>query len=302
VKPLRNALDNNLLHYKIALARRLKIFSILRRTAGLIVDVRGRYYDLSQIINQFFSKYIMKKEQPLARPKVGIVLTSYNHIDYTARALKSFYSTINDKIDYELWLLDDNSSEDIEIVYNKYKKHGLKFFKNKINAGLTSLWNKGFELNKDKDYLIICNNDVLFSNHWADNLIHTLSNSIYFSVAVPATNAPGHMPAQHIANFVEKYTPTDNQNEINLIAEQTKEQAPRKTKKGNGFCLAIKISLLSHKLIEGVPFNNKFPLYGNEDEFFSRVKPQTVVVPGSFVFHYKHISVNSNYFPEQEYR
>lgn len=302
VKPLTKTLSDNLLYYRPALTRRLKLANILRKTTGLFIDVRDRYSDILHITNQFYIKYILKKEQPLSKPKVGIVMTSYNHIDYTARALESFYATINEKIDYELWLLDDNSSEDIESIYNKYKSRGLKFFKNKANTGLTDLWNKGFELNKDKDYLILCNNDVIFSNHWADNLIHALSNSIYFSVAVPVTNAPGHVAAQHIANFVKNYIPTDNQNEINLISEQIKDQIPQKTRKGNGFCLAIKASLLSRKLIEGVPFNNQFPLYGNEDEFFSRVKPRTMIVPSSFIFHYKHISVASNYFPEQEYR
>jgi glycosyltransferase involved in cell wall biosynthesis len=154
--------------------------------------------------------------------------------------LESFYSTINEKIDYELWLLDDNSFEDIGSIYNKYKNHGLKFFKNKTNIGLTSLWNKGFELNKNKDYLIICNNDVIFSDHWADNLIHALRNSIYFSVAVPVTNAPGHVPAQHISNFVKNYVPTDNQNEINLISEHIKDQTPQKIKKGMDFVWLLK--------------------------------------------------------------
>lgn len=254
------------------------------------------------MINQFFIKYFFKKNKPLSKPKVGIVITSYNHVDYTERALKSFYSTINEKIDHDLWLLDDNSSEDIESIYNKYKNLGLKFLKNKTNVGLTSLWNKGFELNKDKDYLIICNNDVIFSNYWADNLIYTLRNSLLFTVAVPITNAPGHVTAQHISNFVKNYIPTDNQNEINLTSEQIKNQTPRKIKRGNGFCLAIKVSLLSRKLINGAPFNNKFPLYGGEDEFFSRVKPKTMIVPSSFVFHYKHVSVDSNHFPDQIFR
>ena len=247
-------------------------------------------------------KYFFIKNKTLLKPKVGIVITSYNHIDYTEKALESFYSTINEKIDHDLWLLDDNSSEDIESIYNRYKNLGLKFLKNKKNSGLTSLWNKGFELNKDKDYLIICNNDVVFSNHWADNLICALRNSLFFTVAVPITNAPGHVPGQHISNFVKNYIATDNQNEINLTSERMKEQTPKKITKGNGFCLAIKVSLLSRKLINGVPFNNKFPLYGGEDEFFSRVKPKTMIVPSSFIFHYKHVSVNSNYFPEQKYR
>lgn len=70
------------------------------------------------------------------------------------------FNVIIKEIDYDLWLLDDDSSEDIESIYNKYQNLGLKFFKNKANSGLTSLWNKGFELNKDKDYLIIFNNDL----------------------------------------------------------------------------------------------------------------------------------------------
>jgi len=170
------------------------------------------------MINKFFIKLFFKINKPLSKTKVGIVITSYNHIDYTEKALESFYSTINEKIDYDLWLLDDNSTEDIERIYNKYKNHGLKFFKNKTTTGLTSLWNKGFELNKDKDYLIICNNDVIFSNHWAENLIYTLQKSLFFTVAVPITNAPGHIPDQHISNFVKNYITTDNQNEINFYA------------------------------------------------------------------------------------
>jgi len=252
--------------------------------------------------NQLLIKYFFRKNKPLSKPRAGIVLTSYNHIDYTQRALESFYATINEKIDYDLWLLDDHSSENIESIYHQYKNHGLKFFKNKTNRGLTSLWNKGFELNRDKDYLIICNNDVVFSNHWADNLICALGNSFFSTVAVPVTNAPGHIPAQHISNFIENYIPTDNQEEINSLAEQMKNKIPKKIKKANGFCLAIKVSLLSRHLINGVPFNEKFPLYGGEDEFFARVKPKTIIVPGSFIFHYKHVSVDSNYFPEQKYR
>jgi len=254
------------------------------------------------MINKFFIKLFFKINKPLSKTKVGIVITSYNHIDYTEKALESFYSTINEKIDYDLWLLDDNSTEDIERIYNKYKNHGLKFFKNKTTTGLTSLWNKGFELNKDKDYLIICNNDVIFSNHWAENLIYTLQKSLFFTVAVPITNAPGHIPDQHISNFVKNYITTDNQNEINLTSGQIKNLTPRKIKKGNGFCLAIKVSLLSGNLIKGLPFNNNFPIYHGEEEFFRRVKPKTMIVPSSFVFHYKSVSVDGNHFPEQEFR
>ncbi len=252
------------------------------------------------IINS--AKSFLEKRGLISKPAVGIIITSYNHIDYTEKALESFYSTINEKINYELWLLDDHSSEDIESIYEKYKIRGLKFFKNTANTGLTSLWNKGFELNKDKDYLIICNNDVIFSNHWADNLISSLRCSLFFTVAVPITNAPGHIPVQNVTNFVKSYVSTDNQYEINLISEKTKKMTPRKIKKGNGFCLAVKVSLLSRNLIKGDPFNNQYPLYGGEDEFFRRVKPKTMLVPGSFIFHYKHVSVDSNYFPHQKFR
>ncbi|MFA5321843.1 MAG: hypothetical protein WC373_04155 [Smithella sp.] len=86
------------------------------------------------------------------------------------------------------------------------------------------------------------------------------------------------------------------------MSEQIEHKAPRKINKANGFCLAIKVSLLARHLINGVPFNEKFPLYGGEDEFFRRVRPMTILVPGRFVFHYKHVSVDSNYFPEQKFR
>lgn len=247
-------------------------------------------------------KYFLKKYQMRKKPAVGIVITSYNHIDYTDRALESFYATVNTMIDHEVWLLDDHSSENVVSVYEKYRKFGLKLFKNRTNAGLTNLWNKGFELNRNKKYLILCNNDVIFSNHWADHLIGHLRRSFFYSVAVPVTNAPGHVPEQQVKNFLKSYVLSDDQMHVNLTAEQVKNLTPQEIKKGNGFCLAMKISLLSHHLINGFPFNEKFPLYGGEGEFFARVKPKTMLVPSSFIFHYKHVSVDSHNFPEQIFR
>jgi GT2 family glycosyltransferase len=288
VKPLTETLNENISFYLKKLANQRARFYVLKRL------------NVKKIIGNY-AEYYSKRKKSLSKPKVGIVITSYNHIDYTQRALESFYSTVNEKIDYELWLLDDNSTDDIESIYNKYKNNGLKFYKNSRNAGLTSLWNKGFELNKDKEYLVLCNNDVIFSNHWADNLIGSLRNERLFSVAVPVTNAPGHVPEQHVAKFVANYVPTDNQCEINLISERIKNKNRQKIIKGNGFCLAVKVSLLSRNLIKGHPFNEKFPLFGGEDEFFARVKPKTMLVPGSFIFHYKHVSVDSGYFPDQKF-
>lgn len=289
VKPYLKTINANVSYYFNEVTRQLDLFSVMRN-----LSVKKTVGD--------YAADVCKSNQTFPKPKTGVVITSYNQVDYTEKALESFYSTINEKIDYELWLLDDNSTDNIERIYNKYKNHGLKFYKNSSNTGLTSLWNKGFELNQDKEYLVICNNDVIFSNHWADNLICSLRNSPSFSVAVPVTNAPGHVPAQHVYKFVENYFPTDNQHEINLISERLKNQTPQKIVKGNGFCLAAKVSLLGHHLINGRPFNEKFPLIGGEDEFFARVKPKTMLVPGSFVFHYKHVSVESDYFSSQKFR
>lgn len=293
VKPPAKTLRENFNYYVSASAQLINETNIL---------IRNKLYKNYQNIISDFTKISLKNPEHISKATVGIVLTSYNHIDYTERALKSFYSTVNEKIDYELWLLDDNSTEDIESVYKKYKNAGLKFFKNSNNNGLTSLWNKGFEFNNDKKYLILCNNDVIFSNHWADNLIFSLSNAHSFSVAVPVTNAPGHVPQQNITNFIKNYIPNDNQKEINFISEQIKDLTPQRISKGNGFCWAIKVSLLTNNLRKGTPFNENFPLYGGEDEFFARVKPKTMLVPSSFIFHYKHVSVGSDYFPDQEFR
>ncbi|HPK22230.1 MAG TPA: glycosyltransferase [Smithella sp.] len=293
VKPLKKAVHENILYYGGFLSHALSDVD----ASGILFRLKIRH---RRILD--FVKYRLPKKESFRKPRVGIIITSFNQIDYTDRALESFYATINKNIDYELWLLDDSSSEDIEGIYHKYKDRGVKFFKNKTNNGLTSLWNKGIELNKDKDYLILCNNDVVFSNYWADHLIGSLKASPGFAVAVPVTNAPGHVPAQHIANFVDDYVPSDNQDEINLICTKVKNKNFRKTAKGNGFCFAARASLFRQMSTQGGPFNEKFPLYGSEEDFFRRVKPKTMIVPESFVFHYKHVSVESDYFPDQKFR
>jgi len=293
VKPFKKAVHENILYYGGFLSHALSDLAM----SGILLRLKIRH----RMILDFIKNRLSQKES-FRKPRVGIIITSFNQIGYTDRALESFYATINEKIDYEVWLLDDNSSEDIESIYHKYKKRGVKFFKNKTNKGLTSLWNKGFELNKDKDYLILCNNDVIFSHYWADHLIGSLNASPGFAVAVPLTNAPGHVPAQHIANFVDDYVPIDNQEEINLVCKKIKNNNFRKTVKGNGFCFAVRVSLLAQISKQGSPFDERFPLYGSEEDFFRRVKPKTMIVSESFVFHYKHVSVESGYFPDQTFR
>ena len=245
--------------------------------------------------------------------KVAIGITTYNDVTYTREALRSlFQHTSNtDKFEYTFILLDDASpSLDTSILVDEFKEHKIVYFRNEKNLGLTSLWNKGYQLSKENScsYYIICNNDILFSPNWASNLLEALHENTAFLAAGPLTNAPGHVKMQHIHNVYKHAKLTNTPTELNDISEKISTFKPIRWFRLNGFCMAFNISQLQrHEIAPGHPFNpdQNYRIYGAESELFKRAKSEVLVVLSSYVFHYKqvtlekHLSMTTNFMHQR---
>jgi len=258
---------------------------------------------LKQIYNKYKTQPIPRNIVPIDRNgkiKVGIAITTYNDVKYTEAALQSLFQNTLEvpDITFYFYLLDDASPDvDTHSLAVKYKKEGLKYYRNPSNSGLTSLWNKAYHLAKGDgcNYLIISNNDVLFSPDWATRIVRTMEKLWSFKVGGPLTNAPGHIQNQHISYSCPNPPISDKMEDIKLISDKIINGRNQKVIQLNGFCMAFKMKFLEAALYHsaGVPFNTDpaYKIYGGEDEFFQRTKPKTIIIGSSYVFHYKQVTM-----------
>ncbi len=162
--------------------------------------------------------------------------------------------------------------------------------------GCNASWNLGFKgwgSFVGAPYLLITNNDVLFTKGWERGLqecfVHTDCG-----ISGPMSNQPGHQPRQkagpddisgffHVASEVENY------------GEGRPEQVPFV----NGFCFMLHRDRLIKPLPNGDMFSTADKNFGGEDDYQNRmnhlvIRPLRAYIGNSFVFHFKDVSLESH--------
>ncbi|MBM3590851.1 MAG: glycosyltransferase [Alphaproteobacteria bacterium] len=68
-------------------------------------------------------------------PKISVIISSYNHEKYIAQAIESVLS--QSFADFELLIIDDNSTDNTAGIIKNFKDPRIKFFQNSQNFGMT---------------------------------------------------------------------------------------------------------------------------------------------------------------------
>ena len=269
----------------------MKIHKIKKKIGNFFYKNKFQY-NLNRIKSSFydFSKHEIN---------ISIAMTCFNKVDYTVNAINSLLSnTVNKKnYKYKFYLLDDCSTDD---TFKRFQgRKDLKYYRQNKQKGVNHLWNWAFEITKKSDFIIIINNDVLFSKNWADKLINEMI--LHHAVSAgPITNAPGNRPKQNVRNYLDEYKISDANDNIEFTSSLLKNKTPFTYRTLNGFCMAFNtrwISTLEHPII-----NSPDPNFAGEDLFFKKYPCSPLIVPSSFIFHYKQVSVSRNNFKNQQYR
>lgn len=107
---------------------------------------------------------------------LDIIIISYNGRNLTVNCINSildsyFYKYIDN---IKITIVDNNSSDDtIEYISKHYPE--IEIIKNKENLGYSAAVNIGMK-NTKNDYVIITNNDVVFTEHSIDILLTSIKN------------------------------------------------------------------------------------------------------------------------------
>jgi GT2 family glycosyltransferase len=226
--------------------------------------------------------------------KVAIVITCYNQSRYTKQAIESLKSTVRDDDTYcfDFAVFDDSSTDNSEETVRRSGGDAFIYWRSNANSGLTYAWNAAYRMFSEYDYIALVNNDVVFSSHWLNRILDAMVDS-KCQMAGPISNCPGHIEDQDVRKFITGYEPLDDWNAINWVAEQVKGERAFRVDRINGFCMVFLSDFLHFAQIgrAGLPFDPRNRNFGNEDEIQRRLRPVSLVVSSSFVFHYKRVSI-----------
>jgi GT2 family glycosyltransferase len=100
-------------------------------------------------------------------PMVSIIIPAFNNWAYTAACLKSI-SNARDALGIEVILVDDESSDETQSYASNIR--GLRYLRNKKNAGFIESCNNGAAEAKGK-YLVLLNNDTQVLDGWLNGLL-----------------------------------------------------------------------------------------------------------------------------------
>ena len=132
--------------------------------------------------------------------KISIVIPTYNREKKVLNTIKSVINTFNKHCEYEIIIVDDNSSDntlsELNRYFNKEIKDGLiNIFINEKNLGVTGSRNKGFFYAKNKWVFFLDSDDELISKNWNQILeslcINTDSPMVFFRCVDEKNNFVG---------------------------------------------------------------------------------------------------------------
>ena len=243
-------------------------------------------------------KYIHKKTED-SNIEVSIAMTCFNQLDYTINGLKSLIQNTHNtyNIKYKFYLLDDCSADNTYKEFND--KKNLIYYREKKQLGVNNLWNIACELTKKSDFLIITNNDVKYSKDWANRLINQMIKNKAVA-AGPITNAPGNRNKQNVRQYLNDYDASDKDKDIALISSKLNNFPSFHYYTLNGFCMAFNMRWLN--TLDKPIINSPDANFAGEELFFKKYPCNPLIVPSSFIFHYKQVSVSRNDWEDQHFR
>ena len=105
---------------------------------------------------------------------ISIIIVNYNVREYIISCIESIYKHTNSKINYEIIVVDNNSSDkSVEALERKFPK--VIIIKNDYNAQFSTAVNQGEKLSSGR-YIFILNPDTLFIEDSCSEILSSIKN------------------------------------------------------------------------------------------------------------------------------
>jgi len=257
---------------------------------------------------------------------ICLILPTYGHLDYAARAARSFLENTRHSRAI-VCAVDDGSQGVTDEQYAAWAvENGIQHAKRFAdNDGLTRSWNYGLQFCRENGmrYAVCGNSDLVFSPGWDKGILAALEE---YDLVGPVTNAPGWGSfKQAIQRFFPDYEPNDSDADIadkatrisghmpdplgntTSIAYGARGASINMPEFLNGFCLVARTRIWWVGAFDELHvFDPSHKLTENETELQVRwvigMRCRRAVVPSSFVFHYRSISRGDEHMSKGAFR
>lgn len=194
-------------------------------------------------------------------------------------------------IEMDIAVFDDYSRDRTEEVCRRF---GVEFFGRQKPEGLTYSWNQAYcvFLERDYDYLIISNNDILFPKGALEELIRTLKSYPMAGLLTRKNDCPDWNRFQSAEQYSELASdfvdnPENYQQVQNHLVALNLE--PISIKHLYAFCFGISRAIKVFEFQPGVLFNPANKIVGQERDLGGRIGA-FAVCRKAFVYHFQGIS------------
>lgn len=96
------------------------------------------------------------------KPLLSVVIVTYNSADVISNTLESIFKYFV-TFEYEIIIIDNNSSDNISEIICKFNTNRIKLIKNKYNVGFAKANNTALEICTG-DYILILNPDIIITS------------------------------------------------------------------------------------------------------------------------------------------
>ena len=121
--------------------------------------------------------------------EISVIVLSYNNANLTKQCVESIWTNTQAKI--HVIVVDNNShDEDVYKLLSSLDQESSTIIYNNTNTGFPVGMNIGIQeaIERGSDYIVIANNDTVFTPRSIDNLIDCLESDENIAIAVPSTN------------------------------------------------------------------------------------------------------------------
>lgn len=116
--------------------------------------------------------------RPTARPEVSIIIPSFNKDLLALGCIESIIENVSSSIDYEVVLVDNNSTDDTHLL-SRIKN--IVYVKNDDNLGFVDGCNSGVSASHG-NYIVFLNNDALVTPNWLESLYETITSNPSYGI------------------------------------------------------------------------------------------------------------------------
>ena len=229
---------------------------------------------------------------------IDIIIPTYKQSKYTVECLKSLrqYTDLKYRV---IWIDNGSSKKSRECVLNELKNHNYKTIWTHERLGFIRATNLGIKeaLKGNADYIMLQNNDTLFTKHSIKNMLKPLKNNNVVSVG-PNTTAGTSQQSWDLINIKECIFPN-----LSNISDEEKVDILEKKFKNNYFLvpkIAFFSSIFKREVFEVLGFLDEDlgEGYYDDDLFCHKIINngwEIAYMPSAYVHHFNRTTFSDVY-------